>query len=183
MRSDRITRQAASLSLALLLTACGQGSHDEIRQWMTEQRNAVSPQVEPIAEPKRFVPQAYGSESAVPPFSSEKLFIALRSESASGAGSALIRAETDRRKEPLELLPLDSMSMVGLMYRAGRKVALVRVDKLLYQVGVGQYLGQNFGRITQIGEHEIALREIVQDAAGDWVERPATLQLQEETRK
>ena len=51
------------------------------------------------------------------------------------------------------------------------------------QVGVGQYLGQNFGRVMKISEHEIALREIVQDAAGDWVERPVTLQLQEETRK
>ena len=75
------------------------------------------------------------------------------------------------------------MTMVGLMDRAGRKVALIRVDKLLYQVGIGQYLGQNFGRITQINEHEILLREIAQDAAGDWVERPAALQLQEETRK
>ena len=183
MRPDRITRQVAALGLALLLTACSQGSDDEIHQWMTEQRNAVSPQVEPIAEPKRFVPQAYGSESAVPPFSSEKLFIALRSESTAGAGSTLVRAELDRRKEPLELVPLDSMTMVGLMDRAGRKVALVRVDKLLYQVGVGQYLGQNFGRIMQIDGHQIVLREIAQDAAGDWVERPATLQLQEETRK
>ncbi len=183
MRPVRITRQVAVLGLALLLTACSQGSDDEIHQWMTEQRNAVSPQVEPIAEPKRFVPQAYGSESAVSPFSSEKLFIALRSESTAGAGSTLVRAELDRRKEPLELVPLDSMTMVGLMDRAGRKVALVRVDKLLYQVGVGQYLGQNFGRIMQIDGHQIVLREIAQDAAGDWVERPATLQLQEETRK
>ncbi len=75
------------------------------------------------------------------------------------------------------------MSMVGLLDRRGRKVALVRVDKLLYQVGIGQYLGQNFGRVMKISEREIGLREIVQDAAGDWVERPVTLQLQEETRK
>jgi type IV pilus assembly protein PilP len=183
MKPSRFTVVAAASGLALLLTACGQSSQQEIRQWMTEQRNAVVPRVEPIPEPKRFVPQQYGAESAVPPFSAEKLFSALRSESASGAGSALMRAELDRRKEPLEFIPLDSMSMVGLMDRGGRKVALIRVDKLLYQVGIGQYLGQNFGRITQIGEHELVLREIVQDPAGDWVERQATLQLQEETRK
>ncbi|PRD66895.1 pilus assembly protein PilP [Malikia granosa] len=173
----------SALGLVLLLAACGQTAQDEIRQWMAEQRQAVSPQVEPIPEPTRFVPQAYGSESVLPPFSAEKLFVALRSESASGAGSALIRAELNRRKEPLEFIPLDAMSMVGLLDRRGRRVALVRVDKLLYQVGVGQYLGQNFGRVMKISEHEIALREIVQDAAGDWVERPVTLQLQEETRK
>ena len=173
----------AALGLVLLLAACGQTAQDEIRQWMSEQRQAVSPQVEPIPEPVRFVPQAYGAESLLPPFSAEKLFAALSSESASGAGGALIRAELNRRKEPLEFIPLDAMSMVGLLDRRGRRVALVRVDKLLYQVGVGQYLGQNFGRVMKISEHEIALREIVQDAAGDWIERPATLQLQEEIRK
>jgi type IV pilus assembly protein PilP len=183
MKLTRFAAIAAVLGLAQLLTACSQSSHEEIRQWMTEQRNLVAPKVEPIPEPKRFVPQQYESELALPPFSPEKLFSALRSESASGAGSALVRAELERRKEPLELIPLDTMSMVGLMDRGGRKVALVRVDKMLYQVGVGQYLGQNFGRITQISEHEVVLREVVQDPAGDWVERQATLQLQEETRK
>ena len=103
-----------TLGLVLLLAACGQADQDEIRQWMAEQRQAVSPQVEPIPEPTRFVPQAYGSESALAPFSSEKLFVALRSESASGAGGALIRAELNRRKEALEFVPLDAMSMVGL---------------------------------------------------------------------
>lgn len=172
-----------ALGTILLLAACGQAAQDEIRQWMTEQRHAVSPQVEPIPEPIRFVPQAYGSASVLSPFSAEKLFVALRSESASGTGGTLIRAELNRRKEALESVPLDAMSMVGLLDRRGRKVALVRVDKLLYQVGVGQYLGQNFGRVMKISEHEIGLREIVQDPAGDWVERPVTLQLQEETRK
>ena len=182
MRPARFTGMVAVCSLVLQLVACGQSSQQEIRQWMTTQRNAVAPRVEPIPEPKRFVPQRYGSESAVPPFSPEKLFSALRSESASGS-SALIRTELERRKEPLEFVPLDSMAMVGLMDRGARKVALIRIDKLLYQVGVGQYLGQNFGRVVQIGEHEVVLREIVQDPAGDWVERQATLQLQEETRK
>ena len=61
----------SALGLVLLLAACGQTAQDEIRQWMAEQRQAVSPQVEPIPEPSRFVPQAYGSESVLPPFSAE----------------------------------------------------------------------------------------------------------------
>jgi type IV pilus assembly protein PilP len=43
---------------------------------------------------------------------------------------------------------------------------LLRVDNLLYQVRAGNYLGQNYGRITKIGETEIVLREIVQDGVG-----------------
>jgi type IV pilus assembly protein PilP len=58
----------------------------------------------------------------------------------------------------------------------------LRVDNLLYQVKVGDYLGQNYGRITKIDETQIALREIVQDAAGEWIERSTNLQLQEKAR-
>jgi type IV pilus assembly protein PilP len=72
--------------------------------------------------------------------------------------------------------------MVGSVAKQGRPFALLRVDNLLYQVKVGDYLGQNYGRITGIAETEIALREVVQDAAGEWIERPVTLQLQEKAR-
>jgi type IV pilus assembly protein PilP len=74
------------------------------------------------------------------------------------------------------------MAMVGSLDRSGELVALVRVDRLLYQVRPGNYLGQNFGRVTRITETEVVLREIVQDAAGEWIERPAALQLVEEAK-
>ena len=54
-----------------------------------------------------------------------------------------------------------------------------KVGSLLYQVRVGNHLGQNYGRITRISESEITLREIVQDGTGEWIERQAVLQLQE----
>jgi type IV pilus assembly protein PilP len=55
----------------------------------------------------------------------------------------------------------------------------VRVNRTVYQVSQGEYIGQNFGRITNITETEITINETVQDAAGDWVERTGSLQLQE----
>ena len=93
--------------------------------------------------------------------------------------NSAVAAELNRRKEPLEGYPLDSMSMVGSVQKQGRPYALLRVDNLLYQVKAGDYLGQNYGKILKITETEISLREIVQDAAGEWIERPTTLQLQE----
>ena len=70
----------------------------------------------------------------------------------------------------------------GSLTKNGRPYALLRVDNLLYQVKAGDYLGQNFGKITKISETEIALREIVQDAAGEWIERTTSLELQERAR-
>ncbi len=98
------------------------------------------------------------------------------------ANATLIAPELNRRKEPLEAYPLDTMAMVGSLVKTGQPVALVRVDNLLYQVKVGAYLGQNYGRVMKVTETEVVLREIVQDATGDWIERPATLQLQEKSK-
>ena len=126
--------------------------------------------------------RAYTEGSAFEPFNLLKLTQALRRDSNQPSTSELIAPELVRRKEPLEAFPLDAMAMVGSMNRNGQPVALVTVDKLLYQVRVGNYLGLNYGRITRISETELALREIVQDAAGEWIERVATLQLQERSK-
>ena len=66
--------------------------------------------------------------------------------------------------------------------KEGKPVALVKVDNLLYQVRAGNYLGQNYGKITKVGETDVTLREIVQDAGGEWIERVAKLQLQERSK-
>ena len=95
---------------------------------------------------------------------------------------ALIAPELARRKEPLEAFPLDAMALVGSLTKAGQPVALVKVDNLLYQVRPGNHLGQNYGRVIKISETEVTLREIAQDAAGEWIERAATLQLQERSK-
>lgn len=153
---------------------------DELRQWMEQQRKEAKPSVTPLLPPKKFLPQPYESSAAVDPFSTQKLTVAVKQEAAQP--NSLLTAEMNRRKEPLEAYPLDSMAMVGSLTRDNRRYALLRVDNLLYQVKAGEYLGQNFGRITKISETEITLREVVQDAAGEWIERTSTLQLQEKGR-
>ena len=179
----KIAAKVLWLTLAALgLSACDSGQ-DDLQRWMAEQRAQVKPSVPPISEPKKFTPQTYTEASSFEPFNILKLTQALRRESNQPSTSELIAPELARRKEALEAFPLDSMAMVGSMNRNGQPVALVRVDKLLYKVRVGEYLGLNYGRITRINETEVALREIVQDAAGEWIERVATLQLQESAKK
>lgn len=171
------------LLLSLALTACTQSGQEELQQWMNQQRAQTRPKVEPIPEPKKFTPQAYTQERAGDPFSNQKLTQALKRESAQTTSTAsLVAPELARRKEPLEAYPLDAMTMVGSLIKQGQPVALIRVDNLLYQVRPGNYLGQNYGRIMKVDETEVVLREIVQDSAGEWIERTATLQLQERSK-
>lgn len=167
------------IAASLLLAGCG-SDLDELRQWMEQERKDAKATVTPLLPPKKFLPQPYESGAGVDPFSPQKLSVAIKQEAAQP--NSLLTAEINRRKEPLEAYPLDGMGMVGSLTRDNRRYALLRVDNLLYQVKAGDYLGQNFGRITKINETEITLREVVQDAAGEWIERTSTLQLQEKGR-
>ena len=169
------------LALAALATLAGcSGEQVELQQWLEQQRREVKPSVKPLVPPKKFDPQPYSSLALVEPFSTQKLTVALKAEARQP--NSLLASELNRRKDPLEAFPLDSMSMVGSVSKDKLPMALLKVDNLLYQVKVGDHLGQNYGRITKITETDITLREIVQDAAGEWTERPATLQLQEKAR-
>lgn len=177
MRLARVT--AMAVPAAVGLTACT-GSQDELQQWIEQQRREVKPNVPPLSAPKKFIPQPYLAGNAVEPFSAQKLTVAIKQEARQS--NSLLAAEINRRKEPLEAYPVDSMSMVGSVTKQGRPYALLRVDNLLYQVKTGDYLGQNYGKITKITETDISFREIVQDAAGEWIERTSSLQLQEKAR-
>ncbi|MDC8785481.1 pilus assembly protein PilP [Paucibacter sp. hw1] len=163
----------------MLLGACS-ADMDELSQWMEQQKRDAHPTVTPLVAPKKFLPQPYEAAGGVDPFSAQKLSVAIKQEAAQP--NSLLTAEMNRRREPLESYPLDSMSMVGSITRQGARYALLRVDNLLYQVKTNDYLGLNFGRIMKISETDITLREVVQDAAGEWVERSSTLQLQEQGR-
>lgn len=170
----------AGTALCLSLLAGCTADHDELRQWMEQQRREIKPSVTVLQAPKKFDPEPYSQTEAVEPFSSQKLSVALKQDAR--APSSLLARQLNRRKEPLEAFPLDSMSMVGSVTKQGLPYALLRVDALLYQVKVGDHIGQNYGQITGISETEVTLQETVEDAAGEWIQRPATLQLQERAR-
>jgi len=172
---------ALALALAGLASLAGCGSNlDELQQWTEAKRREVKPSVTKLDPPTKFEPEPYALAQSIDPFSTQKLSVAIKQEARQP--NSLLASELSRRKEPLEAYPLDNMTMVGSFSRGGKPHALLRVDNLLYQVKVGDYLGQNYGRITQIGETELSLREVVQDAVGEWTERVSTLQLQEKTR-
>jgi type IV pilus assembly protein PilP len=167
------------VAASVVLGGCG-ANNEELSQWMEQQKRSAKPNVEPIAAPKKFAPQPYAAITGVEPFSNQKIGSGTKLEG--GQSNAMLAAQLRRRKQPLEAYPLDAMKMVGTVVRQGKPYALIEVDKLLYHVKTGEYLGQNYGEVTKIDETELALRELVQDAAGEWIERTTALQLQETAR-
>jgi len=98
------------------------------------------------------------------------------------ATTSKLAPDMNRPKEPLESFPLESIAMLGTITQNQETFALVKAGTNLYRVRKGNYLGQNFGVITGIDDGQIAIKELVQDAGGEWVERSSALQLVEARR-
>jgi len=169
----------SSLFVALALAGCGLSSETELQQWMSNLKSTMKPNTEPVPDPKEFAPYAYSANSQIDPFDPQKILMAVARQQQARASASAIRPDLDRRREVLEGFPLDQVRMVGMMRREGANVALVETNGATHLVRIGNYVGQNFGLVTRISETEVQLKEIVQDAAGEWVERPAKLELQQ----
>ena len=176
MSPSRIARALLCSLLPGLLAACGDGGIQEVRQWMDETRRQARVVVPKLTEPKKFTPFTYAGKSAADPYSPTKFVNATAAPAASGNR---FQPNMDRRREPLESFPLDNLKMVGTLRKQGASFALVQADHTVFQARVGSYIGQNYGLVTKISDSEVELKETVQDAAGEWVERTAKLELQE----
>ncbi len=159
----------------LSLAACS-SEQTELQAWMDQERAAVQPVREKVSEPKVFEPYRYENVNQADPFSSAKLTIALdRLQKNKGA----LQPDLKRRREILENFPLESIRMVGHLENGKSAFALLQADNVVYQAKLGNYLGQNFGVITKMNDSEVLIKELVQDAAGEWTERETSLRIQE----
>lgn len=165
----------AAVSLGLL-AGCGGGEHEDLKQWMAESSRDLKGSAPPLPVLQQFPIASYTAADRIDPFSTGRL------DPDKKEGSENNAPDFDRPREQLEKFPLSAISYIGLMSKAdkGRKHALVRAEGALYQVGIGNYMGENFGRIVAIDDASIRLIETVQDPSGRtaaWVEREIDLQL------
>lgn len=170
-------RGALALGLVLALGACGRGitstpgGAPNLEEWVANVKARPAPPLPPLPVMQQFETFEYAAQGLRDPFSD-----AFTSED-SGSGP---RPDSHRRKQTLEQFPLDSLDMVGTIGRGNGIVALVVApDKVVYRVQPGVYLGQNDGRVTAVHEDRIELVELVPDGAGGWLERPASVALED----
>ena len=171
-------RLLACLLAAALLAGCSRGvtstpgDAPNLQRWVAEVKKRPAPALEPLPVMQQFETFEYAAQSLRDPFSNAF------TDDSGGAGP---RPDPNRRKQPLENFPLDSLDMVGTIGKGDSLVALVLApDKVTYRVRPGAYMGQNDGRITAIHEDRIELVELVPDGAGGWLERPASVALEDQ---
>jgi type IV pilus assembly protein PilP len=169
-------RAILPIALALSLAACGGEEFGDLKSELKEKTKDLRGRIDPLPVVKPYEPVPYKVFEMPDPFSSAKIELVTKSANTGGGG---LKPDLNRPKEPLESYPLESLKMVGVLQQKSANFALVKADRGLYRVKVGNYMGQNFGLITAISDSQIELRELIQDASGDWTERQSTLQLQE----
>jgi type IV pilus assembly protein PilP len=162
------TLRIGAVALAALLAGCGGQSHQDLREWMSEQGKGVKGRLDPLPTIRPYEPFAYNAFDLPDPFKPRKV------ESKGGK----LAPDLTRRREPLESFPLESLAMVGTIEKGRALYALVKTpEKDIYQVRQGNYMGQNYGVVIGISDSDIKLKELVQDGAGDWTERSSALNL------
>jgi type IV pilus assembly protein PilP len=172
-------RKIALALASVVLAACSDGGdHGDLRQWMNDVAKDIKGRIPPLPQVSPYEPVPYDAGNLIDPFKPAKI----GPDRKQGGGGGL-QPNMDRPREPLEAYPLESLKYVGVMTKKKVSYAIVQVDGSLYQVRVGNYMGQNFGVITKISESEVTLKELIQDSAGDWVERVSTLLLQGQEEK
>lgn len=159
-----------------LLAGCSSDGLEDLRDFVKNAHADRKPKVEPLPEIKPYEAFAYAAADLTDPFSPANLKPQSMQGKAGGQGPDL-----NRRKEPLEDYPLDALKMVGTLSRGKQYWAVIQTpDGGVYRVQKGNYVGQNFGRIKRVTEDKVDLVEKVQGALGEWVEREASLAIQEQ---
>jgi type IV pilus assembly protein PilP len=163
------------LLTTVILVACGGEEFQDLKDFVRDSGADLRGQVDPAPEIKPYEPFPYDNSASLPdPFKARK------QETKNLSGSGLNQPDLARPKQELEEFPLESMKMVGYLRKGNVGHAIIRSSEgKLHRVKVGNYVGMNFGQIISVTDTEVRIKEMVQDGAGDWLERESSLQLVE----
>ena len=159
--------------MTIVATGCQQREKEDLSQFIAQTSRMEAKEIEPLPNIKPVEPFAYNAQEFAEPFNKENLKPRQVVSARSGTGP-----DTNRRREPLENYPLDSLLMVGTLFREDEQRVIIKTPEGAVQTAVvGNYLGQNYGKIISIEENEIVVNEQVLNSAGTWVGRDASIKV------
>ncbi len=167
----------ALFSVLILLTGCNRGE-DNLDRYIAEVKARPSTPIPPIPAVRTYTPYDYEGLSGRDPFrrsTSEGTEQVASSPQGSGP-----RPDFERVREYLERFELDTLLMVGTFSKEQSDWALIRdPDGKIHRVAVGNYIGQNHGKVNAVEPDEVELSEFIADGAGGWLVRDASMALGE----
>ncbi len=171
-----------AVSLALL-AGCSEDDFSDLNQYIAEVKVRPKGTIKPLPEPKMVEPFIFKPEDLRDPFKPIKPTELAGEGTGTSTGSG-IKPDTSRRKEELEAFPVETLKMIGTVEMKSNLWGLIKsADKTVYRVQVGNYMGQNYGKIIRISADKIELMEIVPDKPGTWREQQLSIALTDEGDK
>ena len=153
----------------LNIGACSQDISD-LQSFIAQTKSAHVGSVKPIPQFKPYESFSYSAAELRDPF------VATADIEDSKTKTSLLNPDASRPRQPLEVFPLDSLSMVGIIEQNEQQWGLIKdPQNVVHRLQVGNYMGQSEGRITEINESAISLIEIVSDGIGGYIERDASI--------
>jgi type IV pilus assembly protein PilP len=158
-----------------MLTACG-GRQDDLGRYIAEVKERPATPIPPIPPVRTYTPYKYEGLTGRDPF---------RASTSEGAESVADtsnntgpRPDLTRPREYLERFELDTLAMVGTFEKEASEWVLIRdPDDVIHRVSVGNYMGQNHGKVGSITNDEVQLSEFIADGVGGWLVREASISL------
>ena len=168
-----------------LLSGCVSRDMSDLEAFVADMNSRKSGRIDPLPEIKPYEAYAYkgAAEGKRDPFDP---FYEKRQEQSEEVADAGLTKEMEieiqnRNREELEQFELDSLAMVGTLQDTKENWGIIRdPDGVVHRVKVGNYMGRNIGKIVNIFEDQIELREIVKNNDGRWEERQASIALIED---
>jgi type IV pilus assembly protein PilP len=180
-------RVVSLLVAALVVAGCAQRDMTDLQQFVeTTKRTTPVKKPDPPPEIKPYTPFAYTAQGVkdpfiVAPFAQEEELELTQALAAQQSGSYTgVRPDPNRVREELEKYSLGSLKMMGTFRMGGNNqlwALILAPDGVVHRVQKNNYLGTNHGKIVDITEQRLDLKEIVPDGPGRWQERDAFLSL------
>jgi type IV pilus assembly protein PilP len=173
--SELPSRMVSILKICLFIyvllgaQACQDNGMQDLRDFVANAYRDKKPEIDPLPEIKPYQDFAYSAGESNDPFNLKNIITSRPAAVAIGDSP-----DSNRPREPLEDFPLDALKMVGTMSRGQQAYVIVKTSEgTALRATIGNYMGQNDGKIKQIipEEQKMLLTEIVLDTAGRWVNR------------
>lgn len=159
---------------AVLLAGCGSNLSD-LKAYVAQVKAHTSAKIKPPPKIQPYKPYTFVADNQRGPFTPPP---SEQPQTARVTNHNGLHPNFNHKRGPLEHFSLDALRMVGTLRANGALYALVSSpDGIIHRVSVGDYMGQNYGKIVKITQDKILLREIVPDGFGGYIKRPASIAL------
>ncbi len=167
--------RAVTLSVVLLLLIGCQANEESLTDYIVKVSDSARKEIIPLPPTTPFIVYSYSQSDVREPF---ELPLEAVVQSQPKVKKDCWQPSQRANKSPLERFALRQLEFKGVIGSGSKVSALIAMPegKLTY-VNKGQYIGNNHGRVSEIAQQHLLIKETLPDGLGCWTQRSIKLTL------